>query len=562
MALGVLEVVDARDTYRASSFSVMPDLGARVDRPEQGRRSRSRSGRHPRGRPTSGRTGRASGAASPAAVVEVRAERARLLEQGDRGPRLTPVRHRPSRERSGREPAAPGPPRIRAGREELLEQHPGPSRVVGRVVAGREPVGRPAGLRRPVRRDEELAAPRSRAAITSRGRARAGRSPRRGPSRRETPPGARRISVSRIARKRSAADCQSPAASRSSASIRCHCVSASARNASGDGPEPPCQVAQRRDRRLDQAVLERADVGLRVARLGELPLGQSAPASGLPSAASRPVGEVAILLGEARAAPDPRARSSPPDHTQPLNRELTRSPLPGARAALSRRRRMPVGQQILAQVQLQPTMSACTSRRGLGRNRSPKMRNPPSPNHPGVGDPGNHHPVAVRGDGTGGRHRGPDPEVTLIRGQAPDDATTADSRNDRRDQILVTGSRPRHEEVAGRIEGSAGSRVRRRDARDQPIRRSCRAARLTPGMAAPPDAAARRRASGDLGARQGDELVRSIDEPGPRRTCWPPRRRPPTRPRCGRTRRDPRSIRTRPIRSCGNDWTPLRGRRS
>ena len=154
VALGVPEVVD-REIRQGQLVLGQPDLGPGVDRPEQGHAldpgpdRALEVARHPVG------LGQRVEQGGAAAVVEVRTERACLLEEGDRGSRLTPVRHD---RREGDQDADPQL-RVRLGSElgeQLLVEHPGTSRVVGRVVAGREPVGRPAGLRRPVRRHEEL----------------------------------------------------------------------------------------------------------------------------------------------------------------------------------------------------------------------------------------------------------------------------------------------------------------------------------------------------------------------------------------------------------------------
>ena len=86
------EVVD-REIRQGQLVLGQPDLGPGVDRPEQGHAldpGPDRTlvvARHPVG------LGQRVEQGGATAVVEVRTERACLLEEGDRGARLTPVRH-------------------------------------------------------------------------------------------------------------------------------------------------------------------------------------------------------------------------------------------------------------------------------------------------------------------------------------------------------------------------------------------------------------------------------------------------------------------------------------
>ena len=278
-----------------------PDLGAGVDRPEQGDAldpgpdGTLEVARHPVG------LGQRVEQGGATAVVEVRAERACLLEQGDRGPRLTAVRH----DRCEGDQDADPQLRVRLGSElgeELLVEHPGPSRVVGRVVAGREPVRRPARLRGPVCGDEELPClcrepdhlPALPEPVGRLGEA----------QERETAPGALDL---RLEDRPEAIGGGLPVAGGEPElgvdplPLRVRVGEEGLRR----GPEAPCQVAKGRERRLDQALLERADVGLRIARLGELPLGHPRLRPGCLQPRPDLSCEVPILLGEARAAPDP-----------------------------------------------------------------------------------------------------------------------------------------------------------------------------------------------------------------------------------------------------------------
>ena len=101
-----------------------------------------------------------------------------------------------------------------------------------------------------------------------------------------------------------------------------------------NGPEPAGKESQGGHRRLDQPVLEGADVGLRVARLGQLALGQARSRPGGLQASADLLREIAILGGKARSLPrlagDIRCHAR--DHTRLFKWRLTRYARPWDRA--------------------------------------------------------------------------------------------------------------------------------------------------------------------------------------------------------------------------------------
>ena len=71
----------------------------------------------------------------------------------------------------------------------------------------------------------------------------------------------------------------------------------------GNRPQAPGEEPEGGHRRLDEAVLQSADVRLRVARLRELALGQAGPGAGCLESDADLASEVPVLGGKARPGP-------------------------------------------------------------------------------------------------------------------------------------------------------------------------------------------------------------------------------------------------------------------